>query len=155
MFFQNLDDLLSQLQNDRQGRKLVFTNGCFDILHIGHVKYLQEAKACGDLLVVAVNSDRSVRELKGPERPLQSENDRAEILAALEAVDYTVIFDEETPIKHIEAIKPDVLVKGGDWAIEQIVGSDFVLKNGGEVKSLQFIQGRSTTNVVEKIKSQN
>ena len=155
MFYNSFDELLDKINSDRSGKKLVFTNGCFDILHIGHVRYLQDAKSCGDLLVVAINSDRSVKELKGPSRPLQTETDRAEILAALEAVDYTVIFDEETPINHIEAIKPDVLVKGGDWAIDQIVGSEFVLANGGEVKSLQFVDGRSTTNVVEKIKEQN
>lgn len=154
MFFSSLKSLLETIEKERQGKRLVFTNGCFDILHIGHVRYLQEAKKCGDLLVVAVNSDRSVKELKGPARPLQTEGDRAEILAALSAVDYTVIFDEETPLNYIEQIKPDVLVKGGDWAIDQIVGSSFVLAQGGEVKSLQFVDGRSTTNVVEKIKKQ-
>lgn len=153
MFFTSLDSLLGQLEKDRVDKTLVFTNGCFDILHIGHVRYLEEAKACGELLVVALNSDASVRRLKGPERPLQSQEDRAGILAALRAVDYTVIFEEDTPLSLIETISPDVLVKGGDWAIDQIVGSEHVLKNGGEVKSLNFIQGRSTTNVVEKIKN--
>ncbi len=152
MFYTTLESLIKKIQDDRVGKKLVFTNGCFDILHIGHVRYLQEAKACGDLLVVAVNSDASVKRLKGPERPLQKQEDRAEILAALSAVDYTVIFDEDTPLHYIEAIAPDVLVKGGDWAISQIVGSEFVLNGGGEVKSLNFVEGRSTTNVVEKIK---
>lgn len=152
MFFESLDELLKALKQDRPGKKLVFTNGCFDILHVGHVRYLQEAKNCGDLLVVAVNSDRSVKELKGPERPLQAEKDRAEILAGLKSVDYTVIFDDPTPIKTIEVLSPDVLVKGGDWAISEIVGSDFVLSKGGEVKSLSFIDGRSTTNVVNKMK---
>lgn len=154
MYYKTLESLCEDLNKTRQGKKIVFTNGCFDILHIGHVRYLQEAKSCGDYLVVGVNTDRSVRELKGPERPLQNENDRAEILAALEAVDATLLFDEETPIRLIEGIKPDVLVKGGDWSIDQIVGSEFVLKNGGEVKSLQFVDGRSTTSVVEKIKNQ-
>jgi rfaE bifunctional protein nucleotidyltransferase chain/domain len=152
MFYSSFSDLLDQLQKDRSGKKLVFTNGCFDILHIGHVRYLEEAKNCGDLLVVAVNSDRSVKQLKGPERPLQTEKDRAEILAGLKSVDYTFIFDEETPIKSIEAITPDVLVKGGDWPIEQIVGHEHVQSNGGEVKSLSFVDGRSTTNVVNKMK---
>ncbi|MEM7647335.1 MAG: D-glycero-beta-D-manno-heptose 1-phosphate adenylyltransferase [Pseudomonadota bacterium] len=152
MFFESLETLCQQLTKDRQGQKLVFTNGCFDILHIGHIRYLQEAKQCGDLLCVALNSDRSVKELKGPERPLQSEQDRAEVLAALQAVDYTVIFDEPTPLQFIKAINPDVLVKGGDWSIDQIVGSDHVLSYGGEVKSLQFVQGRSTTDVVQRIK---
>ncbi len=152
MFYSDFSELLNKISTERDGKKLVFTNGCFDILHIGHVRYLQEAKNCGDLLVVALNSDRSVKELKGPERPLQSEGDRAEILAGLKSVDYTFIFDEATPIKSIEALKPDVLVKGGDWPIPEIVGSDFVLKNGGEVKSLSFTEGRSTTNVVNKMK---
>ncbi len=151
MFYPTFDSLLEKVANDRNGKKLVFTNGCFDILHVGHVRYLQEARSCGDLLVVALNSDRSVRELKGPTRPLQTEQDRAEILAALASVDYTFIFDESTPLKAIEALNPDVLVKGGDWAIDEIVGSDFVLQQGGEVKSLQFVDGRSTTRVVEKM----
>ena len=152
MFFASLPELKKHLQNLRQGKRLVFTNGCFDILHVGHVRYLQEAKGLGDILVVALNSDASVRKLKGEERPLQTEKDRAEILAGLGAVDFTVIFDEETPIEVIKALEPDVLVKGGDWAIDQIVGSDLVLASGGEVKSLQFVDGRSTTNVVEKMK---
>ena len=131
----------------------VFTNGCFDLLHVGHVRYLQEAKAQGDVLVLGLNSDRSVKELKGPTRPIQKQEDRAEILAALESVDFVCVFDESTPIKLIEAITPDVLVKGGDWKAEQIVGSEHVLKNGGEVKSLIFIDGKSTTKIVEKMQS--
>ncbi len=130
--------------------KIVFTNGCFDLLHVGHVRYLQEAKAQGSLLVVGVNSDASVKRLKGPTRPIQNENDRAEILAALKAVDFTIIFTEDTPEKLIHSVHPDVLVKGGDWKIEQIVGAEFVLSYGGEVKSLQFVEGRSTTKIIEK-----
>ena len=152
MFCASIEDLTSKLKSLGENKKVVFTNGCFDILHIGHVRYLEEAKSCGDTLVVGVNADSSVRELKGPERPIQNENDRAQILAALKAVDYTVLFAEDTPINLIEAIRPDVLVKGGDWAVEQIVGHEFVLKNGGEVKSLNFVDGRSTTNIVNKIK---
>jgi D-beta-D-heptose 7-phosphate kinase/D-beta-D-heptose 1-phosphate adenosyltransferase len=155
MFCKSIEELQSQLKQQRQNRRLVFTNGCFDILHVGHVTYLKEAKACGDLLVVGVNSDASVGRLKGPERPLQNEEDRAEILASLKAVDFTILFSEDTPLKLIEAISPDVLVKGGDWAIDQIVGSEHVLKSGGEVKSLNFVQGRSTTSVVDKIKNLN
>lgn len=155
MFCKSLDELQLKLKEARKGKRLVFTNGCFDILHVGHVTYLKDAKACGDLLVVGVNSDASVQRLKGPERPLQKEEDRAEILSSLKAVDYTILFTEDTPLKLIEAISPDVLVKGGDWAINQIVGSEHVLKNGGEVKSLNFVQGRSTTNVVDKIKNLN
>ncbi|MCK6599483.1 MAG: D-glycero-beta-D-manno-heptose 1-phosphate adenylyltransferase, partial [Bdellovibrionaceae bacterium] len=123
---------------------------CFDLLHIGHVKYLKEAMQQGDLLVVGINSDLSVKIIKGPRRPIQNENDRAEILAALECVDATIIFTEETPERLIKLIKPDVLVKGGDWKVDQIVGSNFVLANGGTVKSLQFIEGRSTTKIIEK-----
>jgi D-beta-D-heptose 7-phosphate kinase/D-beta-D-heptose 1-phosphate adenosyltransferase len=133
-----------------QNKKIVFTNGCFDLLHVGHVRYLQEAKRLGDVLVVGVNSDASVKKLKGPTRPVQIEADRAEILAALGAVDYTVIFNEDTPLKLIETVKPDILVKGGDWKIDQIVGSDFVIANGGKVMSLQFVDGKSTTKLIEK-----
>ncbi len=136
-----------------ENKKIVFTNGCFDLLHIGHVTYLEEAKKLGDVLIVGVNTDASVKKLKGPTRPLQSEADRSRILAALKAVDHTVLFGEDTPLNLIEAIKPDVLVKGGDWKPEQIVGSDFVLKNGGAVKSLQFVDGRSTTALIEKSKN--
>ena len=153
MFCRSLEELQSKIKSAREGKKLVFTNGCFDILHIGHVSYLQEAKACGDLLLVAVNSDASVKRLKGPERPLQNEKDRAEILSHLRSVDFTILFEEDTPLELIESISPDILVKGGDWSIDQIVGSEHVLKNGGEVKSLKFVDGRSTTNVVDKIKS--
>ena len=153
MFFEDFSALKEKISVDRQGKKLVFTNGCFDILHVGHVRYLQEARNCGDVLVVALNTDQSVRKLKGPERPIQSEKDRAEILSALGCVDYTFLFSEDTPERVIKEIQPDVLVKGGDWAISEIVGSDFVLANGGEVKSLNFVDGRSTTNVVEKVRS--
>lgn len=145
-----LSDLLKALEPLRS-KKIVFTNGCFDLLHIGHVRYLQQAKSLGDLLVVGVNSDESVRRLKGPTRPLQVEQDRAEILAALGAVDFSIIFSEDTPLELIKKIKPNVLVKGGDWKVEQIVGSDFVLSYGGQVKSLQFVDGRSTTNIINKI----
>ena len=134
----------------KQNKKIVFTNGCFDLLHIGHVTYLEEAKKLGDVLVVGINTDESVKKLKGPKRPIQNENDRCAILAALKSVDHTVLFGEETPIDLIKAVKPDVLVKGGDWKIEQIVGSDFVISNGGQVKSLHFVNGKSTTSIIEK-----
>lgn len=150
MFYSDHDELLAALNQNRKDKKLVFTNGCFDILHIGHVRYLQEARAQGDILCVGVNSDASVRRLKGDERPIQSEVHRAEILVALKTVDYTVLFTEDTPLSLIQKIKPDVLVKGGDWSIEQIVGAKEVLAFGGEVKSLQFVQGQSTTNIIEK-----
>ncbi len=148
---------LSELANatafyKNQNKKIVFTNGCFDLLHVGHVRYLKQAKSLGDVLIVGINTDLSVQKLKGPTRPIQNESDRAEILAALEAVDHSVLFAEETPLQLIQIIKPDFLVKGGDWKIEQIVGSDFVLKNGGQVLSLQFVDGKSTTSLVEKSK---
>lgn len=134
-------------------KNIVFTNGCFDLLHVGHVRYLKEAKALGQILVVGVNSDSSVKKLKGPSRPLQNENDRAEILSSLACVDYVVIFSEETPLKLIEEISPQILVKGGDWKPEQIVGSQHVLARGGKVFSLNFIEGRSTTKIIEKSKN--
>ncbi|WP_415063241.1 D-glycero-beta-D-manno-heptose 1-phosphate adenylyltransferase [Bdellovibrio sp.] len=134
----------------KQGKKIVFTNGCFDLLHVGHVRYLQEARALGDLLVVGVNSDTSVKSLKGPSRPVQVEADRAEILAALGAVDFTVIFTEDTPENLIQKVRPDILVKGGDWKIDQIVGAPFVMSYGGQVMSLQFVDGKSTTKLIEK-----
>lgn len=139
-------------QYRKQNKKIVFTNGCFDLLHVGHVRYLKQAKSLGDILVVGINTDASVQKLKGPTRPIQNENDRAEILASLNDVDHTILFAEETPLQLIEAIKPDYLVKGGDWKIDQIVGSDFVLSYGGKVQSLQFIDGRSTTAIITKSK---
>ena len=132
--------------------KVVFTNGCFDILHVGHVQYLEEAKSLGDKLIVGVNSDESIRKLKGAERPINHEMDRAMVLAALGFVDVVVIFSEDTPANLIHTLKPDVLVKGGDWPVEKIVGSDFVIKNGGQVISLPFREGHSTTSTIDKIK---
>lgn len=137
----------------KSNKKIVFTNGCFDLLHIGHVRYLEQAKSLGDVLIVGINTDASVQVLKGPTRPIQNENDRAEILASLKAVDHTVLFGEETPINLIKQVKPDILVKGGDWKKEQIVGWDFVESYGGEVKSLQFVDGKSTTNIIAKSKT--
>jgi len=137
----------------KANKKIVFTNGCFDLLHIGHVRYLEQAKSLGDILIVGINTDASVQALKGPTRPIQNENDRAEILASLKAVDHTVLFDEETPINLIKTVKPDILVKGGDWKKEQIVGWDFVESYGGEVKSLQYVDGKSTTNIIAKSKT--
>jgi rfaE bifunctional protein nucleotidyltransferase chain/domain len=143
-------DLNSQLEKIRKGRKVVFTNGVFDLLHVGHIRYLKEARALGDILVIGVNSDESVRALKGPTRPIQNESDRVEILAALEAVSFTVLFGEQTPLKLIESVRPDVLVKGGDYKIETIVGADFVMSYSGVVKVLSFVDGKSTTSIVQK-----
>ena len=145
--------LKSSLARDKKsGKKIVFTNGCFDILHVGHVRYLAQARNLGDVLVLGVNTDASVRKLKGPERPLNRQKDRAEVLEALEAVDYLVLFSEPTPIHLIRLVKPDFLVKGGDWRKKDIVGSDFVESYGGKVRSLPFIKGFSTTSTLEKIK---
>ncbi len=133
---------------------MVFTNGCFDILHPGHVTYLEKARALGDLLVVGLNSDRSVRSLgKGAGRPICTEEERAAVLAALRAVDFVVIFDDPTPLALIEAIRPDVLVKGGDWAIGQIIGADLVQAHGGTVHSLPYVDGSSTTALIRRIQS--
>jgi rfaE bifunctional protein nucleotidyltransferase chain/domain len=143
-------ELLKLLDPIRGKKKIVFTNGCFDLLHIGHVRYLKEARSLGEFLVVAINSDSSVKQLKGPSRPIQSELDRAEILASLASVDATIIFNESTPELLIQSIKPDILVKGGDWTVDQIVGGAFVQSYGGKVLSLQFIEGKSTTRLVEK-----
>lgn len=138
----------------RAGQRVVFTNGVFDLLHPGHVRYLRAAKRLGDVLVVGLNSDRSVRRLaKGPERPLVRERDRAEVLAALEMVDYVTIFGQDTPYELIEALRPDVLVKGGDWSVERIVGADLVLARGGRVKSLRFAPGYSTTTLVDRMRA--
>lgn len=142
----------SELSKIRGEKKIVFTNGCFDLLHVGHIRYLQEAKAQGDLLFVGVNADLSVKKLKGDERPIQNESDRAEILAALGAVDYVCLFGEDTPEKMIRLVKPNVLVKGGDWPIDKIVGSQYVLSYGGAVRSLRFVDGRSTSSIVDKLK---
>jgi len=133
-------------------RKVVFTNGCFDILHAGHVNYLSKAKSLGDILVIGLNSDGSVKKIKGKSRPIVSQKNRAILLAALEAVNFVVIFDELTPLKLIKAIRPDVLVKGGDWKKENIVGSDFVESYGGKVKSLAYIKGLSTRGLIDKIR---
>lgn len=150
-FYSNSKDLLDKINVVRKNKKIVFTNGCFDLLHIGHVKYLKEAKSKGDFLIVGINADASVKRLKGPTRPIQNESDRSEILAALESVDATVIFTEDTPENLIKMVQPDVLVKGGDWKINQIVGGEFVQGYGGQVLSLMFIDGKSTTSIVSKI----
>lgn len=133
-------------------KKIVFTNGCFDILHVGHVRYLQEAAGLGDILVVGLNSDESVRRLKGAERPVNSEADRAEILASLKCVSYVVIFEEDTPYNLIEKLQPDVLVKGSDYKPEEVVGKDIVEARGGCLKLISFVEGKSTTNIIKKMR---
>jgi D-beta-D-heptose 7-phosphate kinase/D-beta-D-heptose 1-phosphate adenosyltransferase len=136
----------------REGKRIVFTNGCFDILHAGHVRYLKKAKNLGDVLIVGLNSDSSVRKIKGKDRPINNQKDRAEVLSALESVDYVVIFAEETPEKLIKMVMPDVLVKGSDWKGKKIAGGDIVKKNGGRVVLIPLLKGRSTTKVIQKIK---
>jgi D-beta-D-heptose 7-phosphate kinase/D-beta-D-heptose 1-phosphate adenosyltransferase len=135
----------------RTGKRVVFTNGCFDILHRGHVDYLAQARELGDALIVGVNTDASVKRLKGPDRPIVQEDDRAAVLAALEVVNYVCLFDEDTPYELIRALVPDILVKGGDWSVENIVGKDIVEAAGGAVHTIQFLPNRSTTNIIQKI----
>lgn len=133
-------------------KKVVFTNGVFDILHSGHVTYLEKARALGEVLIVAINSDASTRKLKGPTRPINSLKDRMLVIAALESVDYVVSFNDETPLKLIKKILPKILVKGGDYDPKKIVGYDAVTENGGKVLALTFVKGKSTTKIIEKIK---
>lgn len=147
MFSSALDVFLEE----NKGKKIVFTNGCFDILHRGHVSYLAEARKLGDLLVVGLNSDASVKRLKGPERPINNEDDRRYVLSQLKSVDFVEIFPQDTPLELILKVKPLVLVKGGDWKIDQIVGGKEVLAHGGDVFSLNFVNGYSTTAMIEKI----
>lgn len=144
-----LKRIISRLK--KQGKKIVFTNGCFDLLHYGHVKYLEDAKNKGDILIVALNSDSSVKKIKGDKRPIINEKDRLGIIAGLESVDYVVLFNEETPLKTLKELGPDVLVKGADWDRDNIVGSDFVIKGGGKTCAIKFIKGRSTTGLIKKI----
>lgn len=136
------------------GKRLVFTNGCFDLLHYGHLHYLHQARDLGDLLIVGLNSNASVKRLKGKHRPIKDEQSRIYLLAALFCIDALVVFEEDTPLKLIEEVQPDVLVKGGDWPVERIVGAELVLARGGEVKCLDFIEGYSTSQLEQKIKDQ-
>lgn len=152
---QDLPQLLETIVHWRaQGERIVFTNGCFDLLHLGHVKYLADARDLGHKLIVGVNSDNSVRQLKGSTRPIQKQDSRMAVLASLACVDAVVVFEEETPIELIVALLPDVLVKGGDWDLAKIVGADVVIANGGQVQSLQFVEGHSTTILEKKIRQQ-
>jgi len=144
--------IVRKLQAD--GKKVVFTNGVFDILHRGHVEYLNRARALGDCLVVAVNSDSSVRRIKGETRPVVSESDRAFVLSNLKCVDLVCIFGEDTPYEVIGEIQPDILVKGADWKIDEVVGKDIVEARGGKVVTIDYLEGRSTTNIINKILSE-
>jgi D-glycero-beta-D-manno-heptose 1-phosphate adenylyltransferase len=150
-----LPALQEQLQLWRsQGQKIVFTNGCFDLLHLGHVDYLEKARQLGDKLVLGLNTDRSISSIKGPNRPLQDEMSRARVMASLLFVDAVVLFDSDTPLELIKAVQPDILVKGDDYSIEQIVGHDVVQQAGGVVKTVPLVTGYSTTSIVKKIENQ-
>ncbi|MFZ1807919.1 MAG: D-glycero-beta-D-manno-heptose 1-phosphate adenylyltransferase [Cyclobacteriaceae bacterium] len=138
-----------------QDQKIVFTNGCFDILHLGHVDYLEKAAALGDRLVIGLNTDDSVSRFKGPERPIQDQNSRARILSSLQFVDMVVLFNEDSPLELISSLIPDILVKGSDYLAENIVGAEVVKKNGGEVKTIDFVSGYSTSRIIDKIKKSN
>ena len=143
-------DIINRIKAER--KKIVFTNGCFDLLHVGHIRYLAQAKKLGDFLIIGLNSDSSVKELKGKDRPINSFEDRATLLSAIESVDLVIIFEEQTPENLIKDIVPDILVKGGDYNIEDIVGYQTVMQNGGQVKTLSFYDGYSSTNYINKIK---
>jgi len=146
--FEDVERVISPL---RDTKRVVFTNGCFDIIHAGHVDYLEKAKALGDILVVGMNSDASVRRIKGEKRPVVPQDYRARVLSSLKAVDYVVIFEEDTPLELIKRVKPHVLVKGGDWAVENIVGRDFVESYGGEVRTIPFEYDISTSKIIGRI----
>jgi rfaE bifunctional protein nucleotidyltransferase chain/domain len=139
----------------QHGKTVVFTNGCFDLLHRGHIHILRQAKSQGDLLIVALNSDQSIKSIKGPSRPITPELDRVELIAAMEMVDYVVVYDEADPYNLIAAIKPNVLAKGGDWSADKIVGADIVEQNGGRVAVIPYLQGFSTTEIIERIRQEN
>ena len=143
-------EIINRIKADR--KKIVFTNGCFDLLHVGHIRYLAQAKRLGDFLIIGLNSDSSVKELKGENRPINSFEDRATLLSAIESVDSVIMFEEQTPENLIKDIVPDILVKGGDYNIEDIVGYQTVMQNGGQVKTLSFYDGYSSTNYINKIK---
>ena len=145
-----LEDLLKVLRS--QKKMIVATNGCFDILHAGHVRYLKKSKAFGDVLIVGLNSDKSVRSIKGPTRPINNENDRAEVLCALESVDYVVLFDEDSPKDLLEIIKPNIYRKGADYTLKTLPEADVVLKNNGWVEFIELVEGKSTTKIIDKIK---
>lgn len=142
---------IAVIQWKSSGEKIVFTNGCFDLIHYGHLHYLAQAAALGDRLIVGLNSDDSVKRLKGKQRPIKDETNRSFLLASLACIDAVVLFSEDTPLQLIDLVRPNVLVKGGDWQPHQIVGSDIVIKDGGKVKSLAFVEGHSTTSLIEKI----
>jgi rfaE bifunctional protein nucleotidyltransferase chain/domain len=146
------ETLVADLEQARRGgKRIVFTNGCFDILHVGHVRYLGEAKSGGDLLVVGLNSDASVKSIKGERRPLVNQDQRAEVLASLACVDYVVVFDEPDPLRLIRAVRPDILVKGADWSEDDIIGADFVKSTGGKILRVELVSDASTSGIIDRI----
>jgi D-glycero-beta-D-manno-heptose 1-phosphate adenylyltransferase len=156
MIFSNIKNFYDILKNmKKEQKKIVFTNGCFDIIHRGHIYILSESKKLGDILILGLNSDSSIRRIKGPQRPINSEEDRAYVLDNIKSVDYVVLFEEDTPYNLIENILPDFLVKGGDWEADKIVGSDILRKYGGKVISIPYIDDFSTSSIIKKIKEQN
>ncbi len=148
---ENLSSLINELH--KNGKTVVATNGCFDILHVGHVRYLEKTKSFGDILIVLLNSDKSVKSIKGPERPINNENDRAEVLSALKSVDYVVLFDEDSPRNLLDEMKPDVYTKGADYTMETLPEADIMKKNGTRVEFIDFVEGKSTTNIINKMKN--
>ena len=146
----DLDNLISKLR--AEGKTIVTTNGCFDILHVGHVRYLEKTKSFADVLIVALNSDKSVRSIKGEGRPINNENDRAEVLSALRSVDYVVLFDEDSPLDLLLQIKPDVHTKGADYTIETLPEAKGIMENGGRIEFISFVEGKSTTSIIEKMR---
>ena len=150
----NRKDIISTVENlKKENKKIVFTNGCFDILHIGHVRYLKKSASYGDILIIGLNSDSSVKKLKGESRPINNEQDRAELLSELGFVDYVVIFSEDTPEKLLDEIKPDIYTKGADYTLETLPEAKTVLKNNGKVEFINLVEGKSTTNVIKKIEN--
>jgi len=148
---ERIKELVRDFQNN--GKTVVLTNGCFDILHVGHVRYLQKTKSFGDYMVVLLNSDTSVKSIKGPSRPINCEKDRAEVLAALECVDFIVLFDEKSPAELMDEIKPDIYTKGADYTIDTLPERDVVIKNNINVEFIEFVEGKSTTGIIDKINS--
>lgn len=146
-----LNELITKLKS--QGKTIVTTNGCFDILHVGHVRYLEKAKSFGDVLIVALNSDKSVKSIKGESRPINNENDRAEVLSALRSVDYVVLFDEDSPMDLLLQIKPDVHTKGADYTIETLPEAKGIMEAGGKIEFISFVEGKSTTSIIEKMRN--
>lgn len=153
MIIEDWDKLTNELNELKsQGKRIIFTNGCFDILHLGHVSYLKQAKELGDILVLALNTDDSVKKLKGDSRPINNQQDRALVINELKSIDYVTFFSEDTPYNIIKTLKPNIIAKGGDYSPEQVVGKDIVERYGGKVEIIPFVEGKSTTNIVHRMR---